>query len=172
MTESPTEVVESVAPPARSRRQWRRVAVVLAVMLLLFGVPWWTLLAAGTAWPTPVYVPGAVSSLPPLRAFPGAMSRPRPHHRDWAAPDRRHHARRGLGAVRLVGPRQVLLRHPALAGVADPARSRPIAAVVVVIAVVLLLWGYAEAMRVPRVRRVDVNAAPAGAGLDGLRVSC
>ena len=33
-------------------RQWRRLAVVLAIMLLLFGVPWWTLLAAGAQWPT------------------------------------------------------------------------------------------------------------------------
>ena len=36
------------------------MAVVLAIMLLLFGVPWWTLLAAGAAWPTAVFVTGTL----------------------------------------------------------------------------------------------------------------
>lgn len=36
---------------------------------------------------------------------------------------------------------------------------------------VLVAWGYAEAMRVPRVREVDVAIARLGRGLDGLRVA-
>ena len=36
--------------------------------------------------------------------------------------------------------------------------------------VVLLVWGYAEAMRVPRVAGVDVAIPRLGPGLDGLRV--
>ena len=66
MTESPTEVVESVEPPAgpggngaASRRA--------GLMLLLFGVPWWTLLAAGAAWPTAVFVAGTLMFVAALR---------------------------------------------------------------------------------------------------------
>ena len=36
------------------------MAVVLAILLLLFGVPWWTLLSSGTAWPTAVVVAGTL----------------------------------------------------------------------------------------------------------------
>ncbi len=59
MTETPAEVVESVEPP-RARRHWRRMAVVFAVLPLLFGVPWWTLLSAGRHWPTAVFVIGTL----------------------------------------------------------------------------------------------------------------
>ena len=38
-------------------------------------------------------------------------------------------------------------------GVEDPDRSRVVAGVVVAVVVALLAWGYAEAMRVPRVRQ-------------------
>jgi predicted MPP superfamily phosphohydrolase len=57
-----------------------------------------------------------------------------------------------------------------VAGVGGPARYRVAAAVVTLIALVLLIWGYAEAMRVPRVRRVEVALPRLGPGLDGLRL--
>ncbi|MDT7755063.1 MAG: uncharacterized protein QOH27_961, partial [Mycobacterium sp.] len=41
----------------------------------------------------------------------------------------------------------------------------------VAVVVVLLVWGYAEAMRVPRTRHVDVTIPRLGEGLDGLRVA-
>ena len=59
MTDTPAEVVESIDPPRRSRHR-RRTAVVLAIMLLLFGVPWWTLLTPSAAWPTAVFVTGTL----------------------------------------------------------------------------------------------------------------
>jgi len=59
----------------------------------------------------------------------------------------------------------------ALGGVADPARSRVVAVAVVAVSVVLLVWGYVEAMRVPRVRRVEVPIERLGAGLDGVTVA-
>jgi predicted MPP superfamily phosphohydrolase len=58
-----------------------------------------------------------------------------------------------------------------VAGVADPVRSRVVAGAVLGVAAVLLAWGYAEAMRLPRVKRVDVAIARLGPGLDGLRVA-
>jgi predicted MPP superfamily phosphohydrolase len=57
------------------------------------------------------------------------------------------------------------------AGVEDPARSRVVAGAVVTVAAVLLVWGYAEAMRVPRVKNVDVAIDALGRGLDGLRIA-
>jgi predicted MPP superfamily phosphohydrolase len=56
-------------------------------------------------------------------------------------------------------------------GVGDPDRARIVAAAVVAVVVVLLVWGYAEAMRVPRTRHVDVTIPRLGQGLDGLRVA-
>ena len=56
-------------------------------------------------------------------------------------------------------------------GVEDPVRSRVVAAGVLGVVVVLLVWGYAEAMRVPRVKLVDVTIARLGHGLDGLRIA-
>jgi predicted MPP superfamily phosphohydrolase len=59
----------------------------------------------------------------------------------------------------------------AVGGVADPARGRIVAVSVAAVSVVLLVWGYVEAMRVPRVRRVDVAIDRLGAGLDGVTVA-
>src|SRR5260370_36189534 len=44
----------------RSRRRWLRLIPVFAIMLLLLGVPWWTLLSAGTRWPTAVVGAGTL----------------------------------------------------------------------------------------------------------------
>ena len=56
-------------------------------------------------------------------------------------------------------------------GVEDPERSRVVAGVVVAVVIALLAWGYAEAMRVPRIRRVDVGISRLGSGLHGFRVA-
>jgi predicted MPP superfamily phosphohydrolase len=80
-----------------------------------------------------------------------------PRHLDWAA-------RIGdtlLGVVwvlfawALLG--NVLRAALAVAGVADPTRSRVVASSVLGVSLVLILWGFVEAMRVPRVKRVDVS---------------
>src|SRR5262249_22768884 len=49
-------------------------------------------------------------------------------------------------------------------------RARIVTWAVLGVAVVLLGWGDAQAPRVPRVRRLDVQLPRLGAGLDGLRV--
>ncbi|AGB26557.1 putative phosphohydrolase [Mycobacterium sp. JS623] len=172
MTDNPAEVVESAGPRRRSRRRWRRIAVVLAVVLLLFGVPWWTLAAGGTAWPTSVVVTGTLLFAASAAAMPVLMVLGHGHrHLDWAA---------ALGDA-LLGAAWVLFAWSVLgqllglvllvAGVEDPARSRVVAGAVVTVAAVLLVWGYAEAMRVPRVKNVDVAIDGLGRGLDGLRIA-
>src|SRR4029453_13883735 len=172
MTDNPAEVVESVEPRRSMRHYWRRMAIVLAITLLLFGVPWWTLLAPSASWPTAVFVVGtllfvaAFAAMPLLMVFGHGR-----RHLDWAAStgDTLLGAAWEMFVWSLPG---VLLRRVLLpAGVADPARSRLVAGAVLCVVVVLLAWGYAEAMRVPRVKRVDVAIARLGPGLDGLRVA-
>ena len=171
MTDNPAEVVESIDPPRRSRNL-RRMAVVLAIMLLLFGVPWWMLLASGAGWPTGVFVTGTLVFVAAFIALPLLMMLGHGRrHLDWAAA-----AGDGLlGAAWVLFVWSVLGQVVRLvllaAGVQDPARSRLVTAAVLVMVVVLLVWGYAEAMRVPRVRTVDVAIDRLGNGLDGLRVA-
>jgi predicted MPP superfamily phosphohydrolase len=169
---SRTEAVP--AAPARVERSLRRLrfgAVIAAVLALLFGVPWWTLVVAGARWPSAVVVVGTVVFVGAVVVFPALMylghgSR----QRDWAA-------RAGdttLGVIWVLFAWSVLgnvLRLALMiAGLADPVLSRIVAAAVAAVSLVLVLWGYAEAMRVPRVKRVDITISRLGAGLDGIRV--
>ncbi len=171
MSDSQTVRAEP-AEHTRSRRKWFRLAVVSAVMTLLFGVPWWTLLSAGTRWPTAMVVIGSVVFAAGFVALPVLMMRGHGRsHWDWAAAT----ADALLGAVwvlfvwSLLG--QVLRLALLMLGVEDPARSRVVAGAVVAIVLGLLVWGYAEAMRVPRIRHVEVTIPGLGSGLDGLRVA-
>ncbi|GAB3977326.1 metallophosphoesterase [Plantactinospora veratri] len=159
-----------VVPARRLLRPLVFGLTLTAVLALLFGVPWWTLVAAGAHWPTGVFAAGTVLFAVALAAFPVLMYLGHGRGRDWAA-------RTGdtlLGVVWVLFVWAVLgnLLRAGLAagGVADPARSRITAGAVAAVSVVLLAWGYVEAMRLPRIRRVDVPIGRLGAGLDGLRV--
>jgi len=171
MTDTPAEVVESVEP-RRPPRHWRRMLVVLAITLVLFGVPWWTLLAPSASWPTAVFVVGtllfaaAFAAMPLLMVFGHG-----PRHIDWAAAT--GDTLLGAAWVMFVWSLLGQLLHLVLltAGVEDPVRSRLVAGAVVGVVAILLTWGYAEAMRVPRVKKVDVSIARLGPGMDGLRVA-
>jgi len=155
------------------RRAGRRflLAVPLVALALLFGVPWWTLVLSGPEWPTPVFVGGTVVFAVAAVAFPVLMYLGhRRAGRDWAA-------RIGdttLGVVWVLFAWTVLstvLRVVlAIAGVANPDRSRIVAYAVVAVTVVLVAWGVTEAMRVPRVRAVEVQIPRLGPGLDGTKV--
>ncbi|MFI7602977.1 metallophosphoesterase [Actinoplanes sp. NPDC049681] len=164
------ETVET-EPRRRPGRAARFGLIVTAIVLLLFGVPWWTLVWAGNRWPGAVFAAGTILFAALAAAFPVLMfSGHGRRHRDGAA----RTADTLLGVVWVLFVWSILgnlLRAVlAVAGVADPARSRVVTAVVALIALVLLLWGYAEAMRVSRVRRIDVTVPRLGPGLDGLRV--
>lgn len=158
-------------PTPRRSRRWRRVAVVLAILLLLFGVPWLTLVVGGAAWPAAVVVVGSIAFAAALAGLPMLM---------LSGHGRRHDGAAALGDA-LLGVAWVLFVWSALgqvlelvlivAGVADPGRSRIVTVAVVAVTAVLLIWGYAEAMRVPRVKTVDVTVPRLGRGLDGLRVA-
>ncbi|MEU8242755.1 metallophosphoesterase [Actinoplanes missouriensis] len=163
------EAVES-EPRRRSPRRAIFGFVVLAVVALLFGVPMVTLLWSGNDWPLLVRVAGTAVFVLVALGFPVLMFRGHGGHSDTASTL----ADTLLGVIWVLFTWSVLgqafgliLR---LAGVADPVRSRVVTAVVLLVALVLLTWGYAEAMRVSRVRRADVTIPRLGPGLDGLRV--
>jgi uncharacterized protein len=159
------------APVRRPLRAVRFGATLTGILALLFGMPWWTLVMAGAQWPPSVEVAGTVLFLGVLAAFPALMVAGHGRrHLDWAA-------RTGdtvLGVVWVLFAWSVLgnLARVVLlvAGVADPVRSRVVTAVVGGVSAVLVIWGYVEAMRVPRIRRVDVAVPRLGGGLDGIRV--
>ncbi|HET6529200.1 MAG TPA: metallophosphoesterase [Actinoplanes sp.] len=155
----------------RIRRIVRFVLTISLVLGLLFGVPWWTLVWSGNSWPRTAFVTGTVIFAVALAAFPVLLFAGHGRrHFDWAA----RIADTVLGVVWVLFTWSVLGTVLGLillvAGVADPVRSRIVTAVVALISLVLLLWGYAEAMRVPRVRRIGVTLPRLGPGLDGLRV--
>ncbi|GIE86915.1 hypothetical protein SAMN06264365_107251 [Actinoplanes regularis] len=159
------------AEPRRRRGPGSRFGLIMvAVLALLFGVPWATLVWSGNAWPTPVFIGGTVLFALVAAGFPVLMFRGHGRHDDVSA----RIADTTLGVIWVLFVWSVLGQALglvlALAGVADPVRSRLVTAGVLIVSAALLLWGYTEAMRVSRVRNVDVTIPRLGRGLDGLRV--
>ncbi|MEV6343637.1 metallophosphoesterase [Actinoplanes sp. NPDC051851] len=164
-------VGEAVETRPRRRGRAGFGGLLVVVLGLLFGVPWVTLVWSGNQWPTGVFVAGTVVFVLVPAVFPVLMFRGHGSHRDDRAA---RIADTTLGVIWVLFTWSVLGQVLGLvllaAGVHDPVRSRVVSVVVVLVALVLLLWGYAEAMRVSRVRRVDVTIDRLGAGLDGLKV--
>lgn len=155
---------------ASRQRALRSLLILVVILLVLFGVPWWTLVAAGARWPTGVFIGATAVAAVALAAFLPLMYLGHRRHRDWAA-------RIGdmvLGVIWVLFAWSIagnLLRLGlALGGVADPLRSRIVTAAVVIVSAALLLWGWFEAMRVPRVKRVAVPIDDLDPRLHGLRV--
>jgi len=179
-TPVPAEVAEAVAdaaaeastrPARRSLRPLVFGLTITAILLLLFGLPWYTVVVAGAHWPAVVVVLATFAFGGALVAFPVLMMLGHGRRgRDWAAVtgDTMLGVVWVLFAWSVVGT--VVRLGLAAAGVADPARSRLVGGGVLGVALVLLVWGFVEAMRVPRIRRVDVVVDRLGVGLDGLRV--
>ncbi|MGQ9347198.1 metallophosphoesterase [Mycolicibacterium gilvum] len=176
MTDKPVEVTAERSREERRRRsprrrRWMRTLIVLTIMLLLFGVPWWTLVMSGNAWPVPVLVAGTVVFAAAFVALPTTMLLGHGRRSDPAS----------VAGDVLLGVGWVLFVWSVLGqlfglvllvgGVEDPARSRIVTTAVLVVSVGLLGWGHFEAMRVPQIRRLDVTLARLGPALDGLRVA-
>lgn len=158
----------------RTARPGRRVVflgVVVTAMVLLFGVPWWALVFSGPEWPAPVVIVGTVGFAGAAVAFPWLMFLGHgPRGLDWAA----RVADTTLGVVWVLFAWTVLGTVPRLLlaalGVENPLRSRLVTGLVLAVAVVLIVWGFVEAMRVPRVRAVEVAIPRLAPALDGIRV--
>ncbi|MFR9799933.1 metallophosphoesterase [Streptomyces sp. MS06] len=157
---------------SRLRRVMRYIPLVAPV--LLWAVPCWVLLYGGQHWPLPVTLTGTALFALGLVGMPFAMGR--------------GHGRRQQDGAAIVGDTLlgtgwvlftwsvllgVLLRLAlTLAGVGGSQdRARIVTWAVLGVSAVLLAWGYAEARRVPRVRRLDVQLPRLGAALDGTRVA-
>ncbi|MFD9073434.1 metallophosphoesterase [Streptomyces lasiicapitis] len=158
-------------PRSRLHRLMRHLPLIAPV--LLWSVPCWVLLHAGQHWPLPVTLTGTALFALGLAGMPLAMVRGHGRRQqDWAAIV----GDTLLGAVWVLFTWSVvlgvLLRLTlTVTGVGDGQdRARIVTWAVLGTAAVLLAWGYAEARRVPRVRRLDVELPRLGAGLDGTRV--
>ena len=160
-----------MASRSRLRRLLRYLPLIAPV--LLWVVPGWVLLHTGQRWPLPVTMIGTALFALGLVGMPLAMV--------WGH-GRRQQDRAAIVGDTLLGGVWVLfswsvllggLLRPALtvAGVGDGQdRARIVTWAVLGATAALLTWGYAEAMRVPRVRRLDVRLPRLGTGLDGTRV--
>ncbi|WP_412543490.1 metallophosphoesterase [Longispora sp. K20-0274] len=160
------------APARRSAPRWLWLIPAFTVLGLLFGVPWWLLVVSGSDWPTPVVVAGTLLFAGVLVAFPVTMVLGHGPRRLDAA------ARFGdtvIGVIWVLFT-WAILGYAArfalfLAGVDDPLRSRITSVGTAAVALALLAWGYVEAMRVPRIRRVEVTLPRLGRGLNGTTVA-
>ena len=145
--------------------------VVVLVLVLLHGLPWWLLVLA-PQWPEAVTIAGTALVFVALIGFPVAMV---------AGHGRRH--KDGLAIVgdswlgivwqlfawSVIGGVAGLVL--AVAGVPAPDRHRIVATAVLTIVVVLCLWGTYQARRVPRVRHTEITLDRLGRGLDGLTIA-
>ncbi len=137
-------------------------AVLVTVLGLLFGLPWFTLVLA-PGWPVTLTTTGTLVFAAAAVALPVLMFLGHGRGRDWAS-------RIGdttLGVIWVLFVWSLLGNVVRLFGV----DARPTAIGVTAVCAILVVWGYAEAMRVPRIKRVDVTMPRLGKGLDGLRVA-
>ncbi|MFJ2647939.1 metallophosphoesterase [Streptomyces sp. NPDC087420] len=175
MTEtSDTRSATGEAREASRGRLWRLMRhLPLIAPVLLWAVPCWVLLYAGQHWPLPVTLTSTALFALGLIGMPLAMAR---------GHGRRQQDRAAIAGDTLLGGSWVLFTWSVLLGVLlrlaltvagagdGQDRARIVTWAVLGLSAVLLAWGYAEARRVPRVRRLDVRLPRLGAGLDGTRV--
>ncbi|MEU4968872.1 metallophosphoesterase [Streptomyces smyrnaeus] len=173
MTETSDRSADSEAqgaPRSRLHRLMRYIPMIAPV--LLWVVPCWILLHTGQHWPLPVTLIGTTLFALGLVGMPLAMVR---------GHGRRQQDQAAIVGDTLLGSVWILFTWSVLlvplrlaltvAGVGDgQGRARFVTWAVLGVTAVVLAWGYAEARRVPRVRRLDVQLPRLGAGLDGTRV--
>ncbi|MDX3799779.1 metallophosphoesterase [Streptomyces sp. AK04-3B] len=176
MTEtSDTRPAEGEAQAPRQSRLHRLMRYLpLIAPVLLWTVPCWVLLYTGQHWPLPGTLVGTALCVLGLVGMPLAMVRGHGRHQQDRA---------AIVGDTLLGAGWVLFTWSVLLGVLlrlaltlagvgeSQDRARIVTWAVLGTTAVLLAWGYAEARRVPRVRRVEVQLPRLGAGLDGTRVA-
>jgi predicted MPP superfamily phosphohydrolase len=146
------------------------MGIVVAILALLFGVPFVTVVASGQRWPLVVFILATIVFAGTLLAFPWLMFRGHGRGSDRLA----------VTGDTILGVIWVLFAWSVLGNVlrlilwafggADSARARVVAIAVLAVSAILLVRGNREAMRVPRVKWVEVAISGLGAGLDGMRV--
>ncbi|MEV8313892.1 metallophosphoesterase [Streptomyces sp. NPDC059900] len=168
----PADNAAHATQQSRLRRLMRYLPLIAPV--LLWTVPCWLLLHAGQHWPLPVALGGTALFVLGLIGMPLAMMR---------GHGKRQQDRAAILGDSLLGISWVLFTWSVVlgvllrialtvAGVGDGQdRARIVTWAILGTAAALLAWGYAEARRVPRVRRLDVQLPRLGAGLDGTRVA-
>lgn len=170
MSETRSTEVDDAQSPPRVGRRLVITTVVALVVVLLFGVPLWTVFFAGSDWPPGVRIAGCILVIAAAVTLPSAMFAGHARGSDRAA----RIADTLLGAVWVFFVWSAIAAVLGLLlgffGFEDPLRSRTIAAAVVVLVVGLLMWGHYEAMKVPRVVQKNVYLPRLGQDLDGLRV--
>lgn len=153
----------------RSRRSVF-LTVLVAVLLLLHGLPWWRLVLA-PHWTPAVTVLGTVLAVVAIVGFPLAM---------WQG-----HGRSHRDALAVIGDTWlgvvwqlfvwtvlglVVDAVLAVAGVTDPGRARWVAGGVLIWVVLLCSWGMWQARRVPPVKTVDITIPRLPVAFDGLKL--
>ncbi|MFG2923060.1 metallophosphoesterase [Streptomyces sp. NPDC048305] len=166
-----TDGAEGKAAPNLLHRVMRYIPLIAPV--LLWALPCWVLLHTGQRWPASVAWGGTALFVLGLIGMPLAMTR---------GHGRRQQDRAAVVGDTLLGGIWVLFTWSVLLGVLlrlalfvggvgdGQTRARIVTWAVLGVSAVLLAWGYVEARRVPRVRRLDVPLPRLGAGLDGTRV--
>ncbi|MGY6658856.1 metallophosphoesterase [Amycolatopsis sp. TRM77291] len=144
-----------------------RVAALIAVLALLFGVPWWTIVGSPEL-PAALEVLGTIVFAAAALAVPACMVLGHgPWQRDLAAKV----GDLSLGLIWLLFSLSVLgnvLRLVLAVSGVDSAAGI-VSGVVLVAFAALAAYGMFEARRVPRLKELDVVLPRLGAGLDGLR---
>ncbi|RJQ80769.1 metallophosphoesterase [Pseudonocardiaceae bacterium YIM PH 21723] len=155
--------------PTRSRRL-TFITVIVAITLILFGVPWLALFPVSAQWPTAVTVLGSLVFVAAFVALPLLMVVGHTRHAD--GPARAGNVLLGVAwqlfawSLLTLPVRLVL----ALAGVENPVRDRIVAVLLAVIVTALAIYGSIEALRLPRIKQVDVVLPRLGAAFDGFRL--
>lgn len=144
-----------------------RVLALIAVLALLFGVPWWTIVGSPEL-PTSLEYLGTIVFAAAVVAVPACMVL---GHGPWQRDTAAKIGDLSLGLIWLLFSLSVLgnvLRLIlAVSGVDSAAEI--VSGVVVAAFAVLAAYGMVEARRVPRLKELDVVLPRLGAGLDGLR---
>ncbi|WP_410665914.1 metallophosphoesterase [Amycolatopsis sp. lyj-84] len=144
-----------------------RVAALIAVLALLFGVPWWTIVGSPEL-PAALEVLGTIVFAVAALAVPACMILGHgPWQRDVAAKV----GDLSLGLIWLLFSLSVLgnvLRLVLSVSGVDSAAGI-VSGVVLLAFAALAAYGMVEARRVPRLKELDVVLPRLGAGLDGLR---